>query len=229
MQILVVEDERRMAELLKRGLTEEGHHVILARDGAEGFEIASASAFDVIVLDVMLPKMDGIAITRRLREARNQTPVLMLTARDADSDIVIGLDCGADDYLTKPFAFDVFLARLRAVSRRGAIPRPVLLQVGDVMLDPATRCVTRGGDSISLTPREYGLLELLMRNTGRVIGRETILESVWGYGCEVNENTLEAFVRLLRLKMDLREPKLIHTVRGVGYMMREPAATVKSQ
>jgi DNA-binding response OmpR family regulator len=220
MQILVIEDERRMADLLKRGLTEEGHQVIVARDGMEGFEIARASAFDVIVLDVMLPRMDGIAITRRLRESRNQTPVLMLTARDAASDIVLGLDCGADDYLTKPFGFDVFLAHLRAVSRRGAIPRSVCLEVGDVKLDPATRQVTRGSRDISLTPREYGLLELLMRNPGRVIGRETILESVWGYGCEVNENTLEAFVRLLRLKVDVREPKLIHTVRGVGYVMR---------
>jgi DNA-binding response OmpR family regulator len=220
MQILVIEDERRMADLLKRGLTEEGHQVIVARDGAEGFGIAAASAFDVIVLDVMLPRMDGITITRRLRESKNQTPVLMLTARDAASDVVLGLDCGADDYLTKPFAFDVFLARLRAVSRRGAIPRPVCLEVADVKLDPATRHVTRGKEEISLTPREYGLLELLMRNPGRVIGRETILESVWGYGCEVNENTLEAFVRLLRLKVDAREPKLIHTVRGVGYVMR---------
>ncbi|MDP9171477.1 MAG: response regulator transcription factor [Acidobacteriota bacterium] len=224
MQILVVEDERRMAELLRRGLTEEGHQVVVSRDGTEGLDIARASAFDVIVLDVMLPGIDGIAITKRLREARNQTPVLMLTARDAATDIVLGLDCGADDYLTKPFAFDVFLARLRAVSRRGAIPRSVCLEVADVKLDPATRIVTRGTQTINLTPREYGLLELLMRNTGRVIGRETILESVWGYGCDVNENTLEAFVRLLRLKMDTKEPKLIQTVRGVGYMIREPAA-----
>ena len=221
MQILVVEDERRMAELLKRGLSEEGHQVVVARDGAEGYEMAGVSAFDVIVLDVMLPRMDGIAITRRLRDAHNQTPVLMLTARDAASDVVLGLDCGADDYLTKPFSFDVFLARLRAVSRRGAIPRPVCLEVADVKLDPATRNVTRGKEKIGLTPREYGLLEILMRNSGRVVGRETILESVWGYGCEVNENTLEAFVRLLRLKVDSREPKLIHTVRGVGYIMRE--------
>ena len=222
MQILVVEDERRMAELLRRGLAEEGHHVILARDGLEGFEIACASSFDVIVLDVMLPRMDGIAITRKLRELRNQTPVLLLTARDSASDIVLGLDCGADDYLTKPFPFDVLLARLRSVSRRGAIPRPVVLELGDLRLDPASRRVSRGKDPVSLTPREFSLLELLLRNTGRVIGRETILESVWGYGCDVNENTLEAFVRLLRIKVDTREPKLIHTVRGVGYVMREP-------
>jgi DNA-binding response OmpR family regulator len=166
--------------------------------------------------------MDGITMTRRLRGLKNQTPVLLLTARDAPSDVVKGLDAGADDYLTKPFSFDILLARIRAVSRRGAIPRSVCLEVADVKLDPATREVVRGGAPVTLTPREYGLLELLMRNPGRVIGRETILESVWGYGCDVNENTLEAFVRLLRIKIDTREPKLIHTVRGIGYMMREP-------
>jgi two-component system response regulator MprA len=174
----------------------------------------------VIVVDVMLPGMDGIALTRRLRGERNQTPVLMLTARDTPSDVVRGLDSGADDYLTKPFSFEIFLARLRAVSRRGAIPRSVCLEVADVKLDPATREVTRAGEPISLTPREHALLELLMRNPGRVITRDTILESVWGYGCEVNENTLEAFVRLLRLKIDVGRTKLIHTVRGVGYSMR---------
>jgi DNA-binding response OmpR family regulator len=220
MQILVVEDERRMAELLKRGLSEEGHQVVVARDGVTAWEMAGAAGFDVIVVDVMLPRLDGIALTRRLRGARNQTPVLMLTARDSPSDVVQGLDCGADDYLTKPFSFEIFLARLRAVSRRGAIPRPVCLELADVKLDPATREVLRGTDRINLTPREYSLLELLMRNPGRVIGRETILESVWGYGCDVNENTLEAFVRLLRLKIEVREPKLIHTIRGVGYVMR---------
>lgn len=223
MQILVVEDERRMAELLRRGLTEEGHQVVVSQDGAEGLAIAGASSFDVIVLDVMLPGVDGITIAKKLREARNQTPILMLTARDSAADIVKGLDCGADDYLTKPFAFDVFLARVRAVSRRGAIPRSVCLEVADLKLDPANRHVTRGDTTINLTPREYGLLELLMRNTGRVIGRDSILESVWGHGCDVNENTLEAFVRLVRLKVDARGPKLIQTVRGVGYTMRDPA------
>jgi DNA-binding response OmpR family regulator len=222
MQILVVEDERRMAELLRRGLTEEGHRVVVALDGAEGFEIARSSPFDVIVLDIMLPHMDGLTVTRRLRESRNQTPVLLLTARDQASDVVSGLDCGADDYLTKPFSFDVFLARVRAVSRRGAIPRGVCLEVGDLKLNPATREVTRGSSHVNLTPREYGLLELLMRNRGRVVGRDTILDSVWGHGCDINENTVEAFVRLLRIKVDAREPKLIYTVRGVGYTMREP-------
>ncbi len=222
MQILVVEDEQRMAQLLKRGLSEEGHQVILARDGASGLDIARATAFDVIVLDVMLPVMDGITVARRLRESHNQTPILMLTARDTAADIVGGLDGGADDYLTKPFSFEILLARLRAVSRRGVIARPVCLEVGDLRLDPATHRVTRGGAAVNLTPREYNLLELLMRNHGHVVRREKILESVWGFDSDVNENTVEAFVRLLRLKVDTREPKLIHTVRGVGYVAREP-------
>ncbi len=221
MRILVVEDELRMATLLKRGLTEEGHQVFVANDGTEGFEMARSAEFDVIVLDVMLPGMDGLTIARKLREARNQTPVLMLTARDTAASVIAGLDAGADDYLTKPFSFDIFLARLRAVSRRGAIPRAVFLEVADLKLDPSTRRVSRAGQSISLTPREFSLLELLMRNHGRVITRDTILESVWGFDSDVAGNTIEAFVRLLRLKVDATEPKLIHTVRGVGYVMRE--------
>lgn len=210
-----------MAALLKRGLTEEGHQVFLAHEGVEGYEMARASEFDVIVLDVMLPGMDGLAIARRLREAHNQTPVLMLTARDTPASIIAGLDAGADDYLTKPFSFDILLARVRAVSRRGAIPRPVCLEVADLKLDPSTRRVTRAEQPVSLTPREFSLLELLMRNHGRVITRDSILESVWGFDSDVAGNTIEAFVRLLRLKVDTSEPKLIHTVRGVGYVMRE--------
>lgn len=221
MQILVVEDEQRMADLLRRTLQEEGHQVIVASEGKEGFAMAQCSPFDVILLDVMLPGMDGVTIARRLRETRNQTPILMLTARDAPADIIKGLDCGADDYLTKPFSIEILLARLRAVSRRGAVARPVCLELSDVKLDPASRRVTRAGEVLGLTPREYKLLELLMRNPGRAISRDTILESVWGFGSEVNENTLEVFVRQLRLKIDSREPKLIHTVRGFGYMMQE--------
>jgi DNA-binding response OmpR family regulator len=222
MQILVVEDEQRMAALLERGLTEEGHHVVLARDGVAGWEIARSTQFDVIVLDIMLPAIDGLMIARRLRQARNQTPILVLTAKDAAADVIRGLDSGADDYLTKPFSFEILLARLRAVSRRGAIARTVCLELADLKLDPATRQVTRGAEEVSLTPREFSLLELLLRNSGRVVRRETILESVWGFDSDVNENTLEAFVRLLRLKVDTREPKLIQTVRGVGYTIREP-------
>jgi two-component system OmpR family response regulator len=222
MQILVVEDERAMADLLKRTLQEEGHQVIVSGDGREGFEIAKASQFDVIVLDITLPGMDGISVARRLREGRNQTPVLMLTARDTPVDIVAGLDSGADDYLTKPFSIGVLLARLRAVSRRGAIPRAVILEIADVRLDPGSRRVTRGDEPLSLTPREYQLLELLMRNAGRAVSRETILESVWGFNSDVSENTVEVFMRQLRLKVDTEEPKLIHTVRGYGYMISEP-------
>jgi len=220
MQVLLVEDEQRKAALLKRGLTEEGYQVSVARDGAAGFEMACATAFDVIVLDMMLPKLDGLTVARRLREGHNQTPILMLTAKDAAVDVIKGLDAGADDYLTKPFSFEILLARLRAVSRRGAIAQPVCLELADVKLDPATRRVTRGAEVLNLTPREFSLLQLLLRNSGRVVPRETILESVWGYDCDVSENTLEAFVRLLRLKVDTREPKLIHTVRGVGYALR---------
>ena len=220
MQVLVVEDEQQMAELLRRTLEEEGHHVIVASNGREGLDIARCSPFDVIVLDVMLPGMDGITVARQLRESRVQTPILMLTARDAPSDIVKGLDCGADDYLTKPFSIDILLARVRAVSRRGAVARPVWLEIGGVKLDPASRLVTRDGQVLGLTPREYKLLELLMRNPGRAISRDTILESVWGFGTEVNENTLEVFMRLLRIKVDTSQPKLIQTIRGFGYMMR---------
>jgi DNA-binding response OmpR family regulator len=219
MRILVAEDDRRMAELLKKTLKEEGHQVVAVRDGREAFEIALYSPFDAIVLDVMLAGMSGTAVARKLREGRNQTPILMLTARDSPADIVTGLDSGADDYLTKPFSIDILLARLRAVSRRGAIARPVFLEIADVRLDPASHRVTRGKNAVSLTPREYRLLELLMRNAGRAISRDTILESVWGFDTGVNENTLEVFMRLLRGKIG--EPKLIHTVRGFGYMMRE--------
>jgi DNA-binding response OmpR family regulator len=221
MQILVVEDEPGMAKLLQRTLQEDGHQVVLANDGKQGYEIARCTAFDVIVLDVMLPGMDGISVARKLRESRDQTPVLMLTARDSPGDVVTGLDSGADDYLTKPFSLDVLLARLRAVSRRGAIPRSVCLEVADIKLDPASHRVTRAGELLPLTPREYRLLELLMRNQGRAVSRETILESVWGFDTDVTENTMEVFMRQLRLKVDTTEPKLIQTVRGFGYMIRE--------
>ena len=221
MQILVVEDERKMANLLARALGEEGHQVVVAGDGVEGFEIARSARFDLIVLDGRLPGMDGNAVAHRLRELRNHTPILMLTARDTPADIVRGLDSGADDYLTKPFSLEVLLARVRAVSRRGEIPRLPFLEVGDLRLDPATRRVTRHGELLSLTPREFTLLELLMRNAGRTVTRDTLLDSVWGFGASVNENTLEVFIRQLRTKVDGHGPKLIHTVRGVGYMVEE--------
>jgi DNA-binding response OmpR family regulator len=222
MQILVVEDEQRMAELLAHTLQEEGHQVVVAGNGREGFAMALSSRFDAIVLDAMLPGMDGFAVVRKLRESRNQTPVLMLTARDGPADIVSGLDAGADDYLAKPFSIEVLLARLRAVSRRGDAPRAAWLEIREVKLDPASRSVTCAGHAVSLTPLEYKLLELLMRNRGRAVSRDSILESVWGFDHEVSQNNLEVFVRQLRHKVDTREPKLIHTLRGFGYMMREP-------
>ncbi len=221
MQVLVVEDERRMAELLRQGLEEEGHSVVLAGDGKEGLAMAESHAFDAILLDVMLPEMDGFSMARKLRASRNQTPILMLTARDATEDIVAGLNLGADDYLVKPFSFDVLLARLRAVSRRGPIPQPVYLQVQDLTLNPASREVTRATRRVILTRTEYSLLELLMRRAGRVVTRENLIEAVWGFDSEVRSNTLDAFIRLVRDKVDVKgEAKLIHTVRGVGYCLR---------
>ena len=210
-----------MLTLLQEGLLEENYQVHVARDGREGLTMARSTSFDVIILDLTLPLLDGLTVARRLREEGNQTPMLMLTARDSVSDVIKGLDTGADDYLTKPFSFEVLLARLRAVSRRGPIPRSVSLHIADLLLDTVTRQVTRGGQTIALTPREYSILELLFRNLGRPMSRDAILEAVWGFDAEVEANTVEAFVRLLRNKVDAPfERKLIQTVRGVGYCLR---------
>src|SRR4051795_10773071 len=167
MHVLLIEDDDRLSALLRGGLEEEGHRVICARDGATGFTTALQAGFDVIILDVTLPRMDGFTVAKRLRANGNKTPILMLTARDSVPDMIRGLDGGADDYLTKPFAFELLLARLRAVSRRGPIPTSVLLRVGDLQMDTTTRDVSRATRPIGLTPREYSLLELLMRNAGR--------------------------------------------------------------
>ena len=217
MVILVVEDEPKMAALLERGLTAEGHSVVVAHTGREALEVALAGRFDVIVLDVMLPEMNGFEITRQLRDQRNQTPILMLTARDAPSDKVKGLDDGADDYLIKPFLFEELLARLRAVSRRGPIPRAPLLRQADLVLNPATHEVSRSGRPIVLTRTEFSLLELLLRNVGRVVTRDVILDAIW-MSEPVESGNLNAFISLLRLKVDRGHPvKLIQTVRGTGY------------
>jgi DNA-binding response OmpR family regulator len=222
MWVLVVEDENRMAELLKKGLEEEGHSVAVAHDGRDGLAMAQAQSFDAIVLDIMLPGIDGYEVTRRLRASRVRTPVLMLTARDATPDIVNGLNTGADDYLTKPFAFDEFLARLRAVSRRGPVPQPVRLEVADLVLDPATHEVARGNRRIALTRTEFKLLELLMRRAGTVVSRDAIIDAVWGFDETVESNTVDAFIKLLRGKIDnSHRRKLLHTVRGFGYSLRE--------
>ena len=226
MRVLVVEDDRAMAGLLEKGLAEENHVVSVAADGRSGLELAEAYKFDVIVLDWMLPKMDGMEVAKRLRKERNATPILMLTARDSVPDIVKGLDFGADDYLTKPFSFSEFLARLRALGRRptAAAGAPRLL-VGDLALDPNTRQVFRGKHEVRLTATEYKLLEFLMRRPGGVASRRAIVEAVWGLDAEVEENTLDAFVRLLRSKIDQgHKQKLIQTMRGYGYSVREDAA-----
>lgn len=219
-----MEDEPEIAELIRQTLAEEGHCVTLAGDGGQVTSIAQSFHFDLIVLDLMLPGKDGFEIARELRAASVKTPILVLTARDSSADIVKALDAGADDYLTKPFSLDVFLARVRAVSRRGDIPQSVRLQAGDLTLDTATREVVRGGKQIALTPREYNLLALLMRNQGRVLSRSSIVEAVWGFDSEIEENTLAVFIRLLRAKIESPgSPQLIRTVRGVGYTLRDAA------
>jgi two-component system response regulator MprA len=211
-----------MREALRQGLEEENHTVVLASDGLEGIHAAEASDFDAIVLDVMMPGMDGIDLVRRLRARSRQTPVLMLTARDAASDVVRGLDAGADDYLTKPFSFRVLLARLRAISRRSAQPAKSKLRVDDLVLDPASHEVSRAHVALSLTATEYRVLEFLMRRAGHAVSRSAIIEGVWGFEEEIEANTVHAFIRHLREKIDLgHERKLIQTVRGYGYILRE--------
>ncbi|HVN21849.1 MAG TPA: response regulator transcription factor [Dongiaceae bacterium] len=221
MKLLVIEDEMRLADLLRKGLTEEGHTVTCAFDGAEGFALATAYDFDVIVLDIMLPKLNGYDLAKRLRTEKVATPILMLTAKDSVPDIVRGLDVGADDYLTKPFSFDELVARLRAVKRRASVAKDPQLRVGDLVLDPASREVLRGDHRIPLTRTEYSLLERLMYRSGKVVSRQSLIESVWGFDREIEENTLDAFMHLLRNKIDAPgRTKLIHTVRGVGYIIR---------
>jgi DNA-binding response OmpR family regulator len=220
--ILVVEDEPVMREALRQGLEEENHTVALASDGLEGIHAAETCDFDAVVLDVMMPGMDGIELVRRLRSAGRITPVLMLTARDAAADVVRGLDAGADDYLTKPFSFEVLLARLRAVIRRSSQPPSTTLAVDDLFLDPASRSVTREGTHLNLTATEFRVLEFLMRRAGHAVSRSAIIEGVWGFEEDVEANTVDAFIRHLREKIDVgRKRKVIHTVRGYGYILRE--------
>lgn len=224
MKLLIVEDEARMADLLEKGLTEEGHVVARAVDGAEGLSLAKSYEFDVIILDVMMPKVNGYELAKRLRADKNRTPILMLTARDAVPDVVRGLDLGADDYMTKPFSFDELLARLRAVKRRALAAEDTHLEVADLVLNPESREVRRGDERLSLTRTEYSLLERLMYRSGKVVSRRALIESVWGFDRNIEENTLDAFMHLLRNKIDPPgRSKLIHTVRGVGYMIRSDA------
>ena len=221
MKLLIVEDEGRMSELLRKGLTEEGHTATCASDGAEGLVLAKNYEFDVIILDVMMPKLSGYELAKRLRAEKIGTPILMLTARDSIPDVVRGLDVGADDYMTKPFSFDELIARLRAVKRRAQVAADTQLRIADLVLDPASREVQRGPDRLALTRTEYNLLERLMYRAGKVVPRRSLIEAVWGFDREIEENTLDAFMHLLRSKVDSAgRPKLIHTVRGVGYMIR---------
>src|ERR1039458_6924379 len=195
MKLLIVEDEARMADLLRKGLTEEGHIATCASDGAEGLALARSYEFDVIILDVMMPKLSGYELAKRLRAEKVRTPILMLTARDSVPDIVRGLDLGADDYMTKPFSFDELVARLRAVKRRALVAQDNHLQVSDLVLDPASREVSRGKERVSLTRTEYNLLERLMYRAGKVVSRRSLIESVWGFDRDIEENTLDAFMR----------------------------------
>jgi two-component system OmpR family response regulator len=222
MRILVVEDELKMASLLRRGLAEEGHAVDVARTGDDALWMAGAAEYDAIVLDLMLPGMDGIEVCRRVRESGVWVPVLMLTARDAVDDRVAGLDAGADDYLAKPFSFAELLARLRALVRRGGVERPSVLEVGDLRLDPATRQVWRGPTEITLSAKEFALLETFMRRPGQVLSRYQLLEHAWDYAYENRSNVVDVYVRYLRDKVDRPfERDSLETVRGAGYRLRK--------
>ena len=217
-----MEDDRKLARQLQKGLDEQGNSTSVASDGREGLEAAKYGEFDVLVLDVMLPGIDGFSIVRKLRTAEVATPILLLTAKDAAEDIVEGLDAGADDYLTKPFSFKVLLARLRALARRKDVKPTPRLQVADLVLDPATYGVKRAGAIIPLARTEFVLLDVLMRNAGRVITRSRLIQYVWGYDRDVENNTLDVYIRMLRSKIDPPgSRKLIHTIRGIGYTLRE--------
>lgn len=222
MKILVIEDEKKVASFIKRGLEEEHYTVAVAHDGAEGFKQAQEGDFNLLILDMMLPKKDGMAVVKELREAGNRVPVLMLTARDSTDDIIAGLEAGSDDYLTKPFAFAELLARVRALLRRGELDRGAELRFADLRLDPVGHKVWRGNKEVDLTAKEYGLLEYLMRNPNKVLSRASIAENVWDYAFDSFTNIIDVYVNYLRKKIDKDHPmKLIHTVRGQGYVLRE--------
>ena len=221
MRVLVVEDEEKMAALIARGLREDGHATDVAHDAKTALWMAKAAPYDAIVLDIMLPVISGIALLARLREDAIWTPVLLLTARDAIGDRVAGLDAGADDYLTKPFSFEELLARLRAIVRRNPVERPVTIEAGDLRLDPAAHRVWRGEEEISLSQREFAILELLIHNAGNVVSRLQLLDGVWDMAFESRSNVIEVYIRYLRSKIDRPFGRqAIETVRGVGYRLR---------
>lgn len=224
MKLLIVEDDRAVVEALKEGLEDESYAVDVAYDGDEGLRTALADDYDVIILDVMMPEMNGYEVCQELRRQGNTTPILMLTARDQDKDVVQGLDTGADDYLAKPFSFEILLARLRALLRRPGEKQDEVLQVGDLTLDPASKRVERRQTHINLTTKEYAVLEYLMRNPGKVLSKDSIIHHVWDFDADVLPNNVELFIMFIRRKVDKPfDTKLIHTVPGFGYKIEEQA------
>lgn len=222
MHLLVIEDEKKVASFIQRGLEAEHYQADVAYDGETGLTQIFAGDYDVVILDVMLPKRDGLAVLREMRKRNLGVPVLLLTARDTVADKVAGLDLGADDYLTKPFAFEELLARLRALLRRAPSTSPPVLMVADLKLDPVTREVTRGDKRIDLTAKEYALLEFFLRRAGKILSRSIIAQHVWGVDYDTFTNVIDVYVNYLRRKIDAGfEPKLLHTVRGVGYVLKE--------
>ena len=222
MRILVVEDENKVAQFIRRGLKEEGYAVDIASDGEEGYFLAGTNEYDLIILDLMLPKIDGLSLCQKLRRTNRVVPILMLTAKDAVADKVKGLDSGSDDYLTKPFAFDELLARARALLRKKGSHPITKLQVGDLVLDTLTHKVTRADKEIILTSKEYGLLEYLIRNSPGLVSRTMISEHVWDINFDTFTNVIDVYVNYLRNKIDRgAKKKLIHTLRGRGYMLKE--------
>jgi heavy metal response regulator len=221
MRILVIEDEKKVASFIKKGLEEEHYAVDTAYDGETGLYMADVNEYDLVVLDLMIPKIEGLEVLKRIRSNKNNVPVLVLTAKDTVEDIVKGLDFGCDDYLTKPFNFMVFLARIRALLRREKIEKEPLLKIADLTLSPVTHKVTRRGKEIELTSKEYALLEYFMRNPDKVLTRTMISEHVWDYHFDSLTNVIDVYVNYLRRKIDKDfEPKLIQTIRGVGYIMK---------
>ncbi len=222
MRILIIEDDKKVAAFLKKGLEEEQYAVDVQYNGADGAFWAAEYPYDAILLDVMLPKKDGIAVCKELRAKGIATPIIMLTAKDAVPDKIAGLDVGADDYLSKPFSFAELLARLRSVMRRSQEYKTPVLSLADLQLDPASRRVTRGGKDISLTGKEYALLEYLLRNKGRIVTETLIVEHVWDMNYEPGTNVLNVYLHHLRSKLDKGfEKKLLHTIRGAGYVLKE--------
>ena len=222
MRVLVVEDTARMGELIRRGLQEHGYSVDLAATGEDGLWLASENPYDVVVLDVLLPDLDGFEVCRRMREGDRWSPVLMLTAKDAVTDRVAGLDAGADDYLTKPFDFVELLARIRALVRRGAVERPAVIQVGELTLDPSTHDVARAGETIDLTTKEFTLLELFMRHPNEVLSRSWLLDHAWDFAYDGGSNVVDVYIRYLREKIDRPFGRAsLRTVRGTGYRLAE--------